>query len=200
LTTRVYRIGFDLRNFAPVMIDGDDSVFRQWRPQIKFDGTPRNATWEAPPLWVENPLAPPPDIACLVGSTGLVLRSTAVEAVGAHLLGVGELLEARLAGEPLWVANVTQVVDCLDQTSTARDKYGAIDSYTFLDHRLPESTVFKLPDTAEFELLTVERNDDREFEFKPAFEDSGLTGLGFAELWNTEQGALVDDRSPFRDM
>lgn len=199
MTARVFRIDFDLAHFAPLMIDGDDAIFRSWQPMIEFDGTPRQATWASPPLYVENPLEPRPNFSMLVGSASIVMERVALDAVRPHLLGVGELLQARVRDEELWIANVTNVVDCLDISLSRTDEFGIIRGYSFQEHRLPEATVFKIPQTAALEIMAVEHGEHRGFEFKATVEDLHLSGLRFTELWNSNLGSVDVPFSPFGD-
>jgi len=100
----------------------------------------------------------------------------------------GELLPLTYNKENFTVLNVTECVDALDDVNT-KWVYGKgtrakikIAKHAFHQHRLPETPLFKIPQTSKSRILTVEGMKDPLDEFKPSVERFGLTGLIFKEI------------------
>jgi hypothetical protein len=81
--------------------------------------------------------------------------------------------------------------NCLDHDKTEWE-YGEttgkpirIVRYAFHEDRMPESSIFKIPETGRSEILCYEGARDPEDEFKPFVERNGITGLKFTELWSS---------------
>jgi hypothetical protein len=96
--------------------------------------------------------------------------------------------------------NVLECANCLDERSTQWkfDKETRVPirilKYEFRSDRFPESTFFKIPETAAGEILTVTGLKDTEDEFKPRVENLELKGLLFERLWSGGQpDARLDD-------
>jgi hypothetical protein len=188
--TTVYRVDF-VYDVQYLLVDGPEGVFGEWWPKIRLDGHPRLVDWQSPPLYSELPLRPRPDFWNLIGVAGLVLGPRALEATGAHLEAVGELLPLTVGADELQLANITAVYDCMDPATTTRDgEDGGIERYGFHEHRLPEMSIFKVPETAITEVLCVHRGDDPDVEFLSAVEGDALTGLRFDPIWDSERGPL----------
>jgi len=88
--------------------------------------------------------------------------------------------------------NVTECINCLDQDKTEWE-YGEttgkpirIVSYAFHKDRMSESSIFKIPETANGEILCYDGARDPEDEFKPYVESHGITGLEFTEIWSSQ--------------
>jgi hypothetical protein len=59
-----------------------------------------------------------------------------------------------------------------------------IEEHQFHAIRFSESTVFKIPETAMAEILTVSGLKDPEDEFESVVEDEGLEGILFEKVWS----------------
>lgn len=90
--------------------------------------------------------------------------------------------------ETFCVMNVLLCVDCLDEASTKwrKTREGGprcgIDKYEFSKERLPNSSLFKIPQSPE--IMVVTGLFEPELDFKSVVERNGLTGLKFVELWS----------------
>ncbi len=105
----------------------------------------------------------------------------------------GELLPLPHRGDLFHLVNVLECVNCLDEqntkwvlgrTTNARIR---VEEYRFHANRLSESTLFKVPETALGEVLTVSGLKDPEDEFKSVVEREGLEGINFEEVWSDSQ-------------
>jgi hypothetical protein len=170
-------------------VPGDENRFRD---QF-WTGRSVSAGWEPPPIFVSNPSLPKPDVTGLFALPLLVFRPGAVERMIFVIQAAGELLPLPVGDEELQVLNVTTVVDCLDpdRSKWAIGKSGTrlwVERHEFLTRRLPESTLFRIPE-ASSQVFTISGRWSREEEFKPLYEDLGLFGLRFTEVWRSEEEA-----------
>lgn len=87
-------------------------------------------------------------------------------------------------GRKLFLFNTTNVISCLDKKKSVYDHEAPslIEKYVFHAKRLNFS-LFKIPETAGGEMLTVEGLASPEDEFKPIVEKMGLKGLIFEKIW-----------------
>ena len=103
-----------------------------------------------------------------------------------------ESVQLPFENEQFALLNVTACVNCLDQDRTewelgkSTGKRIRIEKYAFHYDRLPESSVFKIPETRRGEILCYEGVKDPEDELKPYVESHGITGLKFTELWASD--------------
>lgn len=195
MTTRVFQIRFDVSRYQSLLVDGDDGVFRRWKPMLELDGRPRAAHWAPPPVYSDQPLLERPDFWQLIGCpTGIVVHPSILEIVGPLLLSAGELLPLPYREMMFRLCNVTKVYDCLDASASLRDADDVITGFVFYEHRLPDEQLFKIADDhyRMVQLLTIERGPGHETNFKSFVEQQGLSGLVFRELWNSNEGPLPD--------
>jgi hypothetical protein len=103
----------------------------------------------------------------------------------------GECLPLRCGDEELFLVNVTECINVLDERSSKRDTYpdgspARILEFAFHPRRFTETPLFKIPETCKIDILSVEGLKDAEDEFKGRVEKLGLTGLLFVQLWTDE--------------
>ena len=103
----------------------------------------------------------------------------------------GELLPIEYKNEPHSLLNVTECMDCLDHERTewvVGKNTGAkidIQRYAFRVERMPESSVFKIPNRLA-DIYVAEGRFDPEDEFKARVEQNHMKGLLFEEIWCDE--------------
>ena len=121
------------------------------------------------------------------GLSGLILNEKAKIALESFVLHYGELLPLRCPDEPLWLVNVTNVVDALDfeeSDITSRDKYPKstplIYRPVFKIEKLTKGALFRLP----YENISTTYFDD---EFVSLVTNKGLTGLVPRLVWDSEK-------------
>jgi hypothetical protein len=106
------------------------------------------------------------------------------------LESAGELLPLPYRDSLFYLVNVVECLDCLDEQRTnwiLGETTGArirIEHYHFDPSCLSTSTLFKIPQTAKAEVLTVTGVKDPSLEFKTIVERQGLMGLNFEKLWS----------------
>ena len=89
----------------------------------------------------------------------------------------------------LFLLNVTECINALDSeasswsTSPTTGRRLRLTTYIFRPDLLPESSLFKIPETSRGELLTHSGLEDPADEFVSRYERAGLTGLEFDEVF-----------------
>jgi hypothetical protein len=185
----VYRIRLDVDRYQ-FLLPADPKVSD--RTTLIFDCKPRAETWVPPKVYVQKPLLERGNFLGLLRSDPLICDDVALAAVGELLHLSGELLPLPHEGETFHVLNALECVNALDRERTRwyGGKYdgpgSSIVEYAFHPTRIPETPIFKIPDTYRAEILTAEHAYDHDYEFKPAVERMKLTGLKFVKLWSDE--------------
>ncbi len=161
-----------------------------------FDGLPRLDSWNPPRFYIQNPLKDKSNF-FIVASGAFAFDQTVREdpILSMFLEMAGEILPIELeTGEPLYVLNVTQIGNALDQERSGFRKDPStgvvvtVEKYMFHANRLPESPIFKIPETRRAKVLTFAgRYANPDDEFYEPYHRSGFTGLKFQELWNSEE-------------
>src|SRR3954471_20290589 len=134
----VHRVTFDLDRYQALVYDLPGG-----QPE-PFDGVSRASTWLPQPVYVAGPRLERPDIWFLFGSGALVFDEEVARQLEPFVSYAGELLELRLSpnDEQLWALNVLQDVDALDPSGCSDDDVRIVPR--FIEHRLPESGLFKV--------------------------------------------------------
>lgn len=155
-----------------------------------MDGTARAGQWRPPSVYVPYPRRPAGDFYQF--SDGVLIASSyATEALLGHFEAAGELLPLPFGAQVFTVLNVTECINVLDHDRSkwllgpTGDRLYPLD-YAFHPQRFTEATLFKIPETCRAELFMLERYPDCEGEFRYDYEQAGLRGLIFVEVWNDE--------------
>ena len=120
----VYHVGGDL-GYRSLLYDLSGEEFDRV-PQ--FDGTPLRETWPTPPVYVDNYLAPSPDVWHLASAFALAVTSPVVERLEPFLSLAGELLPLENHTGEEWeflvmnILNVLDVHECIDISYSAEDR------------------------------------------------------------------------------
>ena len=117
-----------------------------------------------------------------------------------HLEMSGEILPAQKAdGSELFILNAYHIMNIVD-AANCDCQHGKLTKYAFHTNRIEgiEYPLFRVPKLGELgeliikgnlDLLTIvdDYGYDLEEEFKTAYEQAGLTGLKFEEVWDSEK-------------
>ncbi len=179
----VYKVQLDVNHYR-FFLPEDDSTYDTGI--LDFRCKPKRADWTPPTVYCDNPASDEGDFWSIgLGAGAFATTPAATDQVLEFLEMAGELLDLPFENSKFSVLNVLECVNALDKQKTkfARpDGGGMIKEFAFHSDRLPESTIFKIPETFT-SILTVEGRDDPETEFKPTVERLGLKGLIFQKLW-----------------
>jgi Uma2 family endonuclease len=189
----VYRVIPDLDNFQYISADDVEKLMN-----FRFDGTPIRSDW-APPRsnYLANPKKPRPDIWGLGYPALFAVAGEAASDLVTFIDQSCEGLPINCGGARFLVCNVTCVVNALD-TKKSRHAEGVphfIEEYAFHSGRF-EYSLFKIPETAESEILCVEGLAAPEDEFKGTVEKLGLKGLVFRKIWSGRRAKIPALKPP----
>ncbi len=184
---KVYRVSPDVNKFQYFLLDDHECGLTK---MMDFDCTPKTEEWVAPAVYTFNPKRTNGNFPALCATATLVVDEVALKQLADLLEMSGELLPLPHNGSIYHVLNVTDCVNALDERKTQwryEQNSGPIETYHFHARRLPETPLFKIPETYRTEILTIEGQKDPDDEFKGRVERLGLKGLVFEELWSDEQ-------------
>lgn len=140
---------------------------------------------------IGEPALPPGDL-CYVEHGAIAVAPYAYAIVGPFFEMAGEGLPLIVLGVEYILLNVLECVNCLDRARSqggseqGRDGAAHLSRYVFHDKRFSESSVFKIPETCEGEVLVLDRYGDPETDFNAAVEEFRLSGIAFEEIWASD--------------
>ncbi len=175
---KVYRIRRDPRYQALALNEGHEGG----PAPLVFDGSSLAERWTPLAVSIDDRRLEVGDVWCLTAGALVVAPETPDYVTGFFEMA-GETLRLLYQGRALTVCNVTECINCLDGENTQWEddhgtgQRGGIVRYAFHPNRFSASSLFKIPETAEDEMLVVERWRDPEDEFKSAVEEAGLRGI-----------------------
>ncbi len=149
------------------------------------DGTPRD--WAHRPPVEFYTRAPkkkqrePANVLPFVSGT-FVLDAKARAAIGGLLSRFGQLLELHRSGdgEPLYMFNCTNVIDCIDDARSQRTEDGRLKLEAIDESKVPkDATVFKAPATARVRNYL---NDAAKESIEQWAGEAGITGIEIVSL------------------
>jgi hypothetical protein len=174
----VYILKANVNNYLSLGFAGE-GVIALYR---RFDGTPAAGEIVLPPVEVTDEALPASDYPGLTSHIPVFSRR-AVDALGPLLTPSGELLALDCPGcDREYVAlNVTRVADALDEAMAKVKRYRSgrimrVLEYAFLEERVGEAALFKMPETVLQDVYVTER-------FVQAAVDADLEGAVFELVW-----------------
>ncbi len=150
-----------------------------------FDGSDKSAHWKRISYRIYNPTKPAGSFFSFI--PGALVYEKLIENDFLDLFErSGEILNL---DESKGVLNVTECFDCLDHQKTdvvlgkKTQKPIRIRKYEFVPSLIPESPLFKIPETRRGTIYCHEGILDEEDSFKSRYESKGLNGLKFELVW-----------------
>ncbi len=188
----IYSIRCELNTYQALGFADADPVKRR---AYQFDCRPWEGNWRPPELYIPNPKLKRGNFLGFQGTSGTMIADDITrwhdELAGLFEMS-GELLPMPHGGENFHVVNVLNCQNCLIRELSKRElaplgeQVGLLGRYEFYPERLPDTPLFKVPETSRWEILCIERFGDDDYEFKHMYERLGLTGLYFEKLWSDE--------------
>jgi hypothetical protein len=183
----VYRLRLDVNRCRSLEAEGEgEDLFALW-----FGGRPTSVSeWVPPAFAIADLELQEPDIWSATGFEGVVVEerlTPLIEEIGVE----GQFLPITVPGRRFRALNITALVDCLDGGASyppGRAHGGIPREYVFVRERVPNTPLFKIPQTAAGEVLCVE--SDETAGFKGLVEAHELTGVIFDPLWSSTEGPL----------
>lgn len=186
---KIYSIEVDIDKYQTILPVLDSNEIYEI---LDFKGLPKEKKWEPIVFYIDNPLAIQGDFYSLINSAAFVCNKKAVDKLGRFWDLSAELLPIFLEdGTELFIVNIIDCINALDQKDTEYDYYedgtrsNRILKYAFHKNRYHESSIFKIPETANTQILTYTGIKSPEDEFFFAYKESGLTGLIFTPLYES---------------
>jgi hypothetical protein len=180
---RVFRVKNDVDNFQYFLTENESDA-----PKLMMDGTPKSNIWSPPPVYLFQPKLQKGDFFNFYLDI-LISSPRATELLHNLFVEAGELLPLPYNDEVFTLLNVTECINCLDQSNTkwivneTTNVRVMIGHYAFHTNRFSESCLFKIPETSKGEILVVEGLRDPKDEFRYKVDKLGLKGLKFQLLW-----------------
>lgn len=175
----IWEISFDPDTFQRLALrdpvhDVARLVSNNW-----FQGASIGAAWT--PIAVElSPDGLPGDFPSL-GGTPLVFSERAVRILSPLMRDCVELLSLTGTAEPLYVVNVTKVLNCLDHTRSQFKRFSdgqrimRIEKYVFREPCIHQAHIFKIPEQ-------IRNRHYVSTSFKDTVEGNGLRGMVFHQI------------------
>jgi len=193
----IFKVEFQTNTYQFLCFDGDDeSVFARGGA-YSFDGDAK-AVWEYPPVRIYNPRLKRGDFMSFCsGSGALVARYPAADEVWTELELAGQILPVEFDGEKAVLLNITEVANCLDHENCewvyGRDGVTRIrcQKFAFRTDLVPESSLFKIPETVAGTFYAHTGYGDPEDTFIHQYEALGLTGLRFVEIFREDESRVT---------
>lgn len=170
------------------LIPVDDEAFQIERSRSWSFSCRRkdHKTWVELEMQPSNSSLKKPDIWEIVPGAFAVERVVMNELCNSITETQPSVKDVKCEGRKLAVVNSTLCIDCLnkDESVVDRDDFSKIERYVF-DGSILAISLFKIPQTKEFELFTLD-GFDVENDFKTLVEKFGFTGLIFETVWSGE--------------
>lgn len=189
-----------MSNLKIYTIKVESNIYQSVFPEIEenrvleymtFDCIEKPSEWSKIEWFVFNPKKKAGNFFSLGSSGALVFDEEVFNSDLYTLIEMsGQVLPIKLQDYNLYVLNITECINALNQKDTVRDIYedgsqGRILEYSFNRNRFSESSLFKIPETSKSEILTYSGLKSPEDEFKTLYEQLGFEGLIFQEIFNT---------------
>jgi hypothetical protein len=159
---------------------------------LAFSGLPKKEKWKPIKFYIDNPLKKQGDFYSLINTAAFVCNQNAINKLGRFWDLGAELLPIYLEdGTELFIVNIIDCVNALATNDTEYDYYedgtrsNRILKYSFHENRFHESSIFKIPETANIQILTYTGLKSLEDEFYTAYQQSALAGLIFEEIYSS---------------
>jgi len=187
---KILSVQTDINKYQLILpLSDSDEVY----DMLDFNGNSKLNIWKPLTFFIDNPLNRKADFFSFIGSSAFACNKLATDKLMRFWSLSAELLPINLEdGTELFIVNVIDCVNALDQENVEYDYYddgsrsNRILKYSFHKNRFHESSIFKIPETAKTQILTYVGVKTSEDEFYTAYNQSGLEGLVFKELYSTD--------------
>lgn len=149
--------------------------------------------WLSNDWYIFNPLDNKTHFYDTPGSTIIFDEFIRQSDLGTLLEMAGEILPIIIDRERFYFLNTLECINALDNKRTEYNYYEdgsrstVINKYYFHENRLGGSPIFKIPETAKYQMLCFEGLSDPWDEFKGRYEELNLEGLEFIEIYDSEE-------------
>jgi hypothetical protein len=182
---RVFLVSWDVDRFQAYVYDLTDERL-SLHEHMLFDGLSKLETWEPLPVYSDQPHLVEPDIWYHTDTYLPVMSDEVVEQLEPFISRAGELLPLVVSetGETVYMLNVLVVRNAVEPGAYNVDDLSLYPR--FIEHRLPDTGLFKLPQLTA-KIFYVEREDDEDTLIQ-RLENGGLRGMSFIPVWSSSEG------------
>lgn len=184
----IYSVKVDSNKYQWLMPQVDEKELLDY---LTFDCSQKLKTWQENEWYSFNPNSTEGNFYSIGSGGAFVFDKLVYDSdLFTFLEMSGEIISIRFKGKELFIINVLESVNALDEKSTKWDIYndgsrGRILDYSFFRDRISESTIFKIPQTCRSEILTYSGVKDEDDEFIKMYHNLGFTGLIFELVWQS---------------
>jgi len=185
---KIFRLRVNVEEYRWIHPVGGDSVWKTGLLDFMGD---KKENWKPLQCYVGN-LKQKTGNFYEFASGSLVFDKAVYEGMGDILEMGGEILPLEMEeGGQLYLLNVLECINALDKGKsewkrTPEGQKMYLTKYAFHSNRILESSLFKIPEGNYSSVLTYSGVKDTADEFKGRYEQLGLTGLIFEELWSDD--------------
>ena len=184
--TSVFMLSWDVERFQAYLYDLPDEKL-SLHEHMLLDGHSRSDTWDTMAIYSDQPHLEEPDIWYHTATHLPVMSREVVDKLEPFISQAGELLPLTVSdsGETVYMLNVLVVRNAVEPDAYSVDQLWLYPR--FIEHRLPDTGLFRLPQLAAA-LFYVERDDDTDT-LRGRLDERELTGMSFIPVWSTSEGA-----------
>ncbi len=182
---KIYKIVSNVSDYQRIM-PTDDSEYSN---TLSFDCETKEEVWNPIDMYVFNSKKKKGNFYSLGGIGALAFDEKVLDIMQTIFEMAGEILPVNVGKEVLYILNVLECVNALDDSNTKFSIYpdgtrGRILSYSFHADRISESCLYKIPETSKVDVLTYSGIKDPEDEFYSLYFEHKLKGLIFEEIYS----------------
>jgi hypothetical protein len=182
---KIYKITADANEYQWVMPKNEKSLLAE----LAFDCISKQEVWQPLDMYIFNPKKRKGNFYSLGGIGALVFDKSTLDSMLTQFEMAGEILNINVGNEGLYTLNVLECINALDENRTKWKLYengarGRILEYAFYINRLPESSIFKIPETSKTEIFTYSGIKDPLDEFYHLYMQHDMQGLVFEEVYS----------------
>jgi len=180
---KIYRIVNDVEKYQWIMPQNEKDLF----DALSFDCFPKKESWNPIEMYIFNSKKKKGNFYSLGGIGALVFDDNVLNVMRTFFEMAGEILPVFLNGTELYILNVLECVNALDEKKTIWNYYenqtrDGILKYAFHNKRFTESSIFKIPETSKTEILTYSGFKDPIEEFYSLYIQYAFEGLLFDQI------------------
>lgn len=185
---KIYKVDTDITSSQIIQRDDRDDLFI-------FDCTPLKEKWDRNGWYIYNPIDPSSNFYCTPAATLIFDKEVLASELYTLLEISGEILPADIEGENYYFLNVRECINALNKEKTTHHIYadgtkGRFKDFVFYPQRIGGNPLFKIPETRANDVLCFEGILDPWDEFKGRYDQLGLKGLKFIELYDSEKETI----------
>jgi hypothetical protein len=187
---KIYEVKVDVTECQIIQRDDHEELH-------EFACRKMSGIWIPENWYIYNPLDNKTHFYATPGATIIFDEFIRESDLGSQFEMSGEILSISIEGDNYYFLNVIGCINALNKQMTTYEIYddgsisSVINTYSFYPQRIGGNPLFKIPETCRFQILCFEGILDPWDEFKGRYEQLGLKGLKFIELYDSDNENTV---------